>query len=107
MKNMTPMILGLLMLTSLFAGIDFTELEETVVIEEAGARAGADPSVLAITSPKETVCDNTGCRNELQVGEATNFAAYIQNFGDAPVDELSYTVPVYPHRFHWLRVHDC
>lgn len=95
MKNMTPMILGLLMLTSLFAGIDFTELEETVVIEDAGARAGADPSVLAITTPKETVCDTTGCRNELKVGEVTNFAAYIQNIGDAPVDELTYTVTVY------------
>ena len=46
MKNMTPMILGLLMLTSFFAGIDFTELEETVVIEDAGARAGADPYTL-------------------------------------------------------------
>ena len=95
MKNMTPMILGLLMLTSLFAGIDFTELEETVVIEDAGARAGADPSVLAITSPKETVCDTNGCRNELKVGEVTNFAAYIQNVGDTSVDELSYTVTVY------------
>ena len=95
MKNMTPMILGLLMLTSLFAGIDFTELEETVVIEDTGARSGADPSVLAITTPKETVCDTTGCRNELKVGEATNFAAYIQNIGDASVDELAYTVTVY------------
>ena len=95
MKNMTPMILGLLMLTSFFAGIDFTELEETVVIEDAGARAGADPSVLAITTPKETVCDANGCRNELKVGEVTNFAAYIQNIGDASVDELSYTVTVY------------
>ncbi len=95
MKNMTPMILGLLMLTSLFAGIDFTELEETVVIEDAGARAGADPSVLAITSPKETVCDNTGCRNDLKVGQETKFTAYIQNAGDASVDELSYTVTVY------------
>ncbi|MDG1539244.1 MAG: hypothetical protein P8Q40_04865 [Candidatus Poseidonia sp.] len=95
MKNMTPMILGLLMLTSFFAGIDFTELEETVVIEDAGARAGADPSVLAITTPKETICDTTGCRNELKVGEGTNFAAYIQNIGDASVDELTYTVTVY------------
>ena len=83
------------MLTSLFAGIDFTELEETVVIEDTGARSGADPAVLAITTPKETVCDTTGCRNELKVGEATNFAAYIQNIGDASVDELAYTVTVY------------
>jgi hypothetical protein len=54
MKNMTPVILGLLMLTSFFAGVDFHELEEEVVIEETGARAGADPTVIAITTPKET-----------------------------------------------------
>lgn len=95
MKNMTPMILGLLMMTSVLAGIDFTELEETVVIDETGARSGADPAVIAITTPKETTCDILGCRNELKVGEPTNFAAYIRNLGDADVEEMSYTVTVY------------
>ncbi len=96
MKNMTPVILGLLMLTSFFAGIDFYELEEQVVIEESGARAGGDPSVIAITTPKETTCDNiNGCRNTLQVGEATTFSAYIKNSGDADITELSYSVTIY------------
>ena len=96
MKNMTPVILGLLMLTSFFAGVDFYELEEQVVIEETGARAGADPSVIAITNPKETTCDNiNGCRNTLQVGQATTFAAFIKNSGDADISELSYSVTVY------------
>ena len=96
MKNMTPVILGLLMLTSFFAGVDFYELEEEVVIEETGARAGADPSVIAITNPKETTCDNiNGCRNTLQVGQATTFSAFIKNSGDAAINDLSYSVTVY------------
>ena len=95
MKNMTPVILGLLMLTSFFAGVDFHELEEPVVIEETGARSGADPSVMAITTPKETNCDTTGCRNALQVGEETTFSAYIKNSGDANIVEMGYTVTIY------------
>lgn len=95
MKNMTPMILGLLMLTSFFAVVDFTQLEEPMVIEDTSGRAGADPSVVAITTPKETSCDDRGCRNTLMVGEDTTFAAYIQNAGDANIEELSYTVTVY------------
>ncbi len=53
MKNMTPVILVMLMLTSFLAGMDMNELEEQVVIEETGARSGADASVIAITTPKE------------------------------------------------------
>ena len=83
------------MLTSLFAGIDFHELEEQVVIEETGARSGADATVVAITTPKETTCNDQGCRNTLQVGEETTFSAFIQNDGDADIDELSYSVTVY------------
>lgn len=95
MRKMTPMILVALMLASIFASIDFVELEETVIIEEAGARSGADAEAIAITSPKETSCNNNGCRNELKVGEATNFAAFIKNSGDAAIDEMGYAVTVY------------
>jgi hypothetical protein len=95
MRKMTPMILVALMLASIFASIDFVELEETVIIEEAGARSGADAEVIAITSPKETSCNNNGCRNELKVGETTNFAAFIKNSGDAAIDEMGYAVTVY------------
>jgi len=84
------------MLTSFFAGVNFYELEDQVAIEETGARAGADPSVVAITNPKETTCDDiNGCRNTIQVGEATTFSAFIQNAGDADITELSYSVTVY------------
>ena len=53
MKNMTPVILVMLLLTSFLASMDFHELEE-----QAGSkipvRAGADASVVAITTPKES-----------------------------------------------------
>jgi len=95
MRKMTPMILVALMLASIFASIDFVELEETVIIEEAGARSGADAETIAITSPKETSCNTNGCRNELKVGETTTFAAFIKNSGDAAIDEMGYGVTVY------------
>ena len=95
MKNMTPVILVMLMLTSFLAGMDIHELEEQVVIEETGARSGADASVIAITTPKESTCNIQGCRNTLQVGEEVSFSAFIKNVGDADITELSYTVTVY------------
>ena len=95
MKNMTPVILVLLMLTSFFAGMDIHELEEQVVIDETGARAGADASVVAITTPKESTCNIAGCRNTLQVGEEVTFSAFIKNVGDADITELSYSVTIY------------
>jgi len=95
MKNMTPVILVLLMLTSFFAGMDIHELEEQVAIEETGARAGADASVVAITTPKESTCSQQGCRNTLQVGEEVTFSAFIKNVGDADITELSYSVTIY------------
>ena len=95
MKNMTPVILVMLLLTSFLAGMDIHELEEQVVIEETGARAGADASVVAITTPKETTCSQQGCRNALQVGEEVTFSAFIKNVGDADITELSYSVTIY------------
>ena len=74
MRKITPMILVALMLVSVLSSFDFAELEETEVIEDAGARAGADAEVIAITSPKETSCNNQqSCRNEIRVGEETTF----------------------------------
>ena len=83
------------MLTSFFAGMDIHELEEQVVIDETGARAGADASVVAITTPKESTCNIAGCRNTLQVGEEVTFSAFIKNVGDADITELSYSVTIY------------
>ena len=61
MRKITPMILVTLLLVSALSSFDFAELEETEVIEDAGARAGADAELVAITNPKETVCPTGGC----------------------------------------------
>ena len=52
MNKMTPMILVMLMLTSVLASIDYAELQETKEIEDTNARAEADPEVVVITSPR-------------------------------------------------------
>ena len=73
-----------------------TELEENEVIEDTGARAGADAEIVAITNPKETVCPlGAECRNVMKVGDETKFSAYIKNSGDADITEMAYTVNVY------------
>ena len=95
MKNITPVILVMLMLTSYLACMDFNELEEEVVIEDTGARSGADATVIAITTPKETTCNGQNCRNTLQVDEEVSFSAYIKNAGDTDITELSYSVSIY------------
>jgi len=90
------MILVTLMLVSALSSFDFAELEEIEVIEDAGARAGADAEMVAITNPKETVCPlGASCRNVMKVGDVTEFSAYIQNSGDADITEMSYSVTVY------------
>ena len=95
MKKTTPMILVAMLMLSLLSSIDIAELQETIDVDESSARAGADAEVIAITSPKETVCTQAGCRNTLNAGEATNFEAYIQNSGDVDITEMSYSVTVY------------
>ena len=96
MRKITPMILVTLMLVSALSSFDFAELEETEVIEDAGARSGADAEMVAITNPKETVCPlGASCRNVMKVGDVTEFSAYIQNSGDADITEMSYSVTVY------------
>lgn len=96
MRKITPMILVALLLVSALSSFDFAELEETEVIEDAGARAGADAEMVAITNPKETVCPfGAACRNVMKVGDVTEFSSYIQNSGDADITEMSYSVTVF------------
>ena len=94
MRKITPVMLVLLLVASLMANIDITQLETTEVVEDTGARSGADAELVAITSPKETVCEPT-CRNELFVGQETTFEVFIQNAGDAAITELGYTAQVW------------
>ena len=95
MNKTTPMILVAMLMLSLMANFDLTELQENIDVDDSSARAGVDAEVIAITSPKETTCTNAGCRNTLNAGEITNFEAYIQNSGDVDITELSYTVSVW------------
>ena len=96
MRKITPMILVMLMLVSALSSFDFAELEDNEVIEDTGARAGADADLVAITTPKETVCPlGAECRNVLKVGDETTFSAYIKNSGDADITEMAYTVNVW------------
>ena len=96
MRKITPMILVMLMLVSALSSFDFAELEENEVIEDTGARAGADADLVAITTPKETVCPfGAECRNVLKVGDETTFSAYIKNSGNADITEMAYTVNVW------------
>ncbi|MDA8690024.1 hypothetical protein N9M86_02935 [Euryarchaeota archaeon] len=96
MRKITPMILVMLMLVSALSSFDFAELEENEVIEDTGARAGADADLVAITTPKETVCPfGAECRNVLKVSDETTFSAYIKNSGDADITEMAYTVNVW------------
>jgi hypothetical protein len=96
MKKMTPMILVMLMLTSVLASIDFVELQEMKEIEDTSGRASADPEVVVITSPRETTCDTSGdCLDELLSGEPVNFRAYLRNSGDEDLTNMQYTVEVY------------
>jgi len=94
MRKITPVMLVLLLVASLMANIDITQLETTEVIEETGARSGADVELVAITSPKETQCDPE-CRNEIFVGQGTTFEVYIQNSGDQAITELGYKAQVW------------
>ena len=96
MNKMTPMILVMLMLTSVLASIDYAELQETKEIEETSGRAEADPAVAVITSPRETTCTSSGsCLNELLSGIPVNFKAYLKNSGDADLTDMNYKVEVY------------
>ena len=95
MNKTTPMILVAMLMLSLMANFDLTELQENIDVDDTSARAGVDAEVIAITSPKETTCTNAGCRNTLNAGETTHFEAYIQNSGDVDITELSYTVSVW------------
>ena len=55
MRKMTPMILVILMLASVLSSIDVYELQEQNEFEETSARSGADPEVVYVTSPRETL----------------------------------------------------
>ena len=95
MRKMTPMILVILMLASVLSSIDVYELQEQKEFEETSARAGADPEVVYVTSPRETLYVDGSPTNQMLAGEPVNFKAYLRNSGDADLTNMQYTVTVY------------
>ena len=96
MNKMTPMILVMLMLTSVLASIDLAELQEIKEIDDTIGRSGADPEVLAIVSPRETTLLGKGAiHDQLLAGETVNFKAYLRNSGDADLTNMQYQVIIY------------
>ena len=95
MRKMTPMILVILMLASVLSSIDVYELQEQNEFEETSARSGADPEVVYVTSPRETLYVDGQPTNELFAGQPVNFKAYLKNNGDADLTNMQYTVTVY------------
>ena len=90
------MILVILMLASVLSSIDVYELQEQNEFEETSARSGADPEVVYVTSPRETIyATGGGTTNELLAGEPVNFKAYLRNSGDADLTNMQYQVTVY------------
>ena len=95
MKKMTPMILVILMLTSFLSAVDVYELQDESNNEETSARAGADPELVYITSPRETNYVGSEATNPILAGEVINIKAYLRNGGDADLTNMQYTVTVY------------
>ena len=97
MSKLTPMILAILMLasTSLVA-MDWSELENNT-ITEADGRSGPDAKVTSILSPRATTTDSiTGEQiHTLQAGDTVNFEVYIENVGDADIEEMGVSLTVY------------
>ena len=95
MRKMTPMILVILMLASVLSSIDVYELQEQNEFEETSARSGADPEVVYVTSPRETLYAGDDATNVMLAGETINFKAYLRNSGDADLTNMQYQVTVY------------
>ncbi len=95
MKKVTSITLVLLFLTSFLASMDLSEMKSSKDIFEASGRTTGDPTVSAIASPKETSCNDLGCRDELLAGESVKIESFIKNDGSGIIEELGYTTTIY------------
>ena len=97
MSKLTPMILAVLMIasTSLVA-MDWAELENNTMTEADG-RSGPDAQVTSILSPRATTTDSiTGEQiHTLRAGDNVDFEVYIENVGDADIEEMGVSLTVY------------
>ena len=97
MKQIVPIVLTALMMTSLFAGIDFVdELKDTNEME-TGGRAAYELNLHDVLEPRETFVDQAGnTRNVIDVGDTVYFRPIIINDGDNAHDEFNVRVTVTP-----------
>ncbi|MDE0708671.1 MAG: hypothetical protein OSB33_06950, partial [Candidatus Poseidoniales archaeon] len=97
MKQIVPIVLTALMLTSLFAGIDFAdELKDTNEME-TGGRAAYELNLHDVLQPRETFVDQAGnTRNGIDIGDIVYFRPIIINDGDNAHDEFNIRVSVTP-----------
>ncbi len=97
MKQIVPIVLTALMMTSLFAGIDFVdELKDTNEMETSG-RADYELKLHDVLQPRETFVDAAGnTRNGIDIGDVVYFRPIIINEGDNAHDEFNIRVTVTP-----------
>jgi hypothetical protein len=96
-KQIVPVVLTALMLTSLFAGIDFAdELKDTNEME-TGGRAAYELNLHDVLEPRETFVDQAGnIRNGIDIGDIVYFRPIIINDGDDAHNEFNIQVSVTP-----------
>ena len=97
MKQIVPIVLTALMLTSLFAAIDFAdELKDTNEME-TGGRAAYEITLHDVLQPRETFVDAGGnTRNGIDIGDVVYFRPIIINDGDNDQTEFNIRVTVTP-----------
>ena len=97
MKQIVPIVLTALMLTSLFAAIDFAdELKDTNEME-TGGRAAYEITLHDVLQPRETFVDAGGnTRNGIDIGDVVYFRPIIINDGDNNQTEFNIRVTVTP-----------
>ena len=97
MKQIVPIVLTALMLTSVLAGMNFAdELKDTNEME-TGGRAADELKLHDVLQPRETFVDAAGnTRNGIDIGDQVYFRPIIIADGDNAQDEFSIRVTVTP-----------
>ncbi len=97
MKQIVPIVLTALMLTSVLAGMDFAdELKDTNEME-TGGRAADELKLHDVLQPRQTFEDAAGnTRNGIDIGDVVYFRPIIINDGDNAATEFNIRVTVTP-----------
>jgi hypothetical protein len=96
-KQIVPIVLTALMMTSLFVGINFAEELEDTNDKDTGGRAAYELRLHDVLEPRETFVDQAGnTRNGIDVGDVVYFRPIVLNDGDNDQDEFNILVTVTP-----------